>query len=222
MTAAFLCAVLFLATLLAARKSLRRGLVVVVAVGYFYGIARANLQESAAHFLFDASVIGLYCAQLLRPISPEATPSFKRLKPWLLALMIWPAILCFLPIQDPLGQLVGLRGNVFLLAFVVFGIRLEEDDRDYLATAFAILNIVALGFALAEYSKGVEPFYPRSAVTDIIYRSKDLVGYTAYRIPATFTGSHAYAGTLVMTIPILDDSWMRGEKNPRCSYLLFA
>jgi hypothetical protein len=46
-------------------------------------------------------------------------------------------------------------------------------------------------------------------VTDIIYRSKDLADYTAYRIPSSFSSAHAYAGTMVMTIAVIAGAWVQ-------------
>ena len=51
-----LCAAAFLCAYLAGKRSLVNGLIVVMAVGYFYGILRANLSETGSHFVFDAAV----------------------------------------------------------------------------------------------------------------------------------------------------------------------
>src|SRR5262249_4845856 len=66
----------------------------------------------------------------------------------------------------------------------------------------------ALAFAVAEYWRGVELFFPRNAVTELIYRSNDVAGYTALRIPACFSNAHCYGGTMLMTIPWLVGAWL--------------
>jgi hypothetical protein len=52
-------------------------------------------------------------------------------------------------------------------------------------------------------------FFPRNEVTDIIYRSHDLLERTAFRIPATFSSAHAFAGTMAVTLPLLIGAWAR-------------
>jgi hypothetical protein len=74
----------------------------------------------------------------------------------------------------------------------------------------ALLNIFALGFGVLEYYRGIEPFFPVSPVTSIMYASGDVVG-GHYRIPSIFTSAHAYAGTLVSTIPFLYGAWIQPE-----------
>ncbi len=49
---------------------------------------------------------------------------------------------------------------------------------------------------------------PRGPATFIIYISKDVAGYSAYRIPATFSSAHAYAGTMLGTVPFLFGAWL--------------
>src|SRR5215470_13141617 len=97
-----LCALALIGTYAAARHSLVRGLLTVIVTGYFYGIIRANVIHPASHFLFDASVLGLYAAQVNRLTRPFASLDGQRLRHWALLLMTWPLILFFVPIQDPL------------------------------------------------------------------------------------------------------------------------
>ncbi len=52
----------------------------------------------------------------------------EELRNWIVVLMAWPVLLFFSLRQDPLIQVVGLRGNIFLLPFIVFGARLTGDD----------------------------------------------------------------------------------------------
>jgi hypothetical protein len=114
-----------------------------------------------------------------------------------------------LPIQHPLIQLVGLRGNMFLLPFLVIGAWLGRADARRLTLWLAVLNHVALAFAVAEYIRGVPAFYPRNAVTELIYRSNDVAGYTALRIPACFANAHCFGGTMLMTFPWLIGVWLQ-------------
>lgn len=202
-----LCILAFLVAAYVARKSLVGGIAVTLAVGYAYGIARANLNELMSHFIFDGAVIGLYFGRALALRRPETIVNTTLVRPWLILLIAWPLALTLLPIQDPMIQLVGLRGNVFLLPMVLLGAQMEAEERHKLAYYIAIFNIVVFGFALAEFTFGIGSFYPRNEITDLIYRSRVDDGGQAYRIPATFTGSHAFAGTMVCTLPLLVEAW---------------
>ena len=45
-----------------------------------------------------------------------------------------------------------------------------------------------------------------NAVTQIIYKSKDVGGMTKYhRVPSSFLSAHAYGGTMLCTLPFLLD-----------------
>jgi hypothetical protein len=205
------------------RRSLVQGLLAVITVGYFYGITRANLNESAAHFIFDAAVIGLYLAQWRTLLRTARQSRLRKLQGWLLLLLLWPSLLLLAPAQHPLVAIVGLRGNIFFLPFVLLGAWLSEENVYRLTLGLAVLNIVAFGFAVAEFFIGVDNFFPyREGVTTIVYMSKDLVGHTAFRIPATFSNAHSYAGTMVLTIPLLGGAWVRQQKRVWQWYLLTA
>ena len=93
-------------------------------------------------------------------------------------------------------SIVGLRGNIFFLPILLIGSRLKDRDLREFTLGIAVLNLVALGFGIAEYFRGIEPFFPRSAVTAIMYASGDVAG-GHFRIPSLFTSAHAYAGTMV-------------------------
>ena len=211
--ALLLCFASFVVCYWAGRRSLTRGLISVLTVGYMYGIARANLQETYSHFIFDAAVVGLYVAQLFQRLSPLEEYKVSNLRPWLEFLIAWPFLLFLIPIQDYLIQFVGLRGNVFLLPFVLLGARLDGNQRYRLALWIAGLNLLAFSFAGAEYLLGLDRFFPHNRVTELIYISKDLVGHTAHRIPATFPNAHAYGGTMVMGLPLLIGAIMQKRKN---------
>jgi hypothetical protein len=69
---------------------------------------------------------------------------------------------------------------------------------------------------------GIQSFYPHNEVTDIIYRSRDLVGWTAHRIPASFSSAHAFAGTMVMTLPLLVGAWVQTARDQRRQRMLLG
>ena len=214
-----LCLAAFVVVFLAGRRSLVAGLTAILGVGYFYGILRANFPDPASHFIFDAAVLALYATQLFRHQDPETNRNTRSVLLWLTLLVAWPVVLVFLPLQDPLVQLVGLRGNIFLLPFLLLGARLRREDIATLAARVAILNLVVFAVTAVEYRMGIEPFFPRNANTEIIYHSAD-VGTGEYRIPSTFTGSHAYAGTMVMSMPLLLAAWGFAETSRRRRTLL--
>ncbi|HEX8501833.1 MAG TPA: hypothetical protein VF659_14715 [Pyrinomonadaceae bacterium] len=213
-----LCIAAFAFALVAARRSLVAGLTVVTSVGYFYGILRANLPEVASHFIFDAAVVGLYAAQLFGGRGGVRRRDWQVLCIWVGALVAWPFLLFFVPAQDYTVQFVGLRGNVFLLPFLLLGARLRGEEVRRLALTFAALNLLVFSFASAEYVLGVERFYPRNAVTELIYKSAVDENFenpdraTALRIPATFSSAHAYAGAMVLTFAFLLGAWVQGEQ----------
>lgn len=194
---------------LAARRSLVAGLSVVLTIGYAYGIVRANQLDGYSHLLFDAALLGLYAARLFTAATAADRARVDELRTWMLVLIGWPVLLFLVPRQDVLVELVGLRGNVFMLPCLLLGARLSRDEMYAFAGWLAILNLAAAGVAAAQFAVGIEPFFPRNPVTEIIYRSGDIAGFTAHRIPSTFTSAHAYAGTMVTSMPILIGAWMQ-------------
>jgi O-Antigen ligase len=217
-----LCVLAFIICYVVGRRSLSYGLVAVLAFGYAYGIVRANLRGTFSHFIFDAGVIGLYLSQKWFESRPREG-SNDALRYWVAALIGWPLLICLLPFQTPLVSLVGLRGNAFLIPALILGSRLGTKDLMKLAYGLSILNLVALGFAGAEYFLGVERFYPLNEVTATIYASQDVAGYKFFRIPSTFVASAAYAGTMVVTLPFLYGAWSRpAESKWRSLLLLFG
>jgi O-antigen ligase len=211
MTGVILCAVAFFGPLLLARRSLAAGLGYVLAVGYSYGILRANYLDSATYFLFDAAVLGLYLGLWLRPPAGLTAERLRTLRQWVLLLIGWTVVMSLLPVQHMLIQMVGLRGNAFLVPFLLLGGLLRDGESRRLAIWLATLNLIAFGFAAAEYIIGVPAFYPVNAVTEIIYKSNDVADYTAYRIPASFANAHAYAGTMVASLPWLVGGWVQAR-----------
>jgi hypothetical protein len=207
-----LCIAGFLACFLLGRRSLSAGLGGVLTMGYFYGILRANYLDSFAHFMFDCAVVGFYLSLLVRKPDRATIARTRDLQRWVVALIGWAVVMFLIPMQHPLIQLVGLRGNGFLVPFLLVGSWLERKDAERIALWLATLNLVAFAFALGEYRLGIRPFFPVNAVTEIIYKSGDLVGWTAHRIPACFANAHSYAGTMVATIPWLLGAWIQAGK----------
>ena len=221
MTTALFCAASFAGCLLAANRSLKHGLLALLGIGYVYGILRANFPDVWTYLMFDAGVVGLYAAQLWRPAALEQRRRVHDLRLWMLALMAWPALLFIaFPTNTPLVELVGLRAQIFLLPFLFFGARLSSDDLSDMTLVLAVFNFVAVAVGVVEFFVGIEPFYPMNEVTEIIYKSKDLVGRTAHRIPATFSSAHAFAGTMVMTLPLLVGAWSQPRREKWHTLLL--
>jgi hypothetical protein len=219
MIALLLCVIAVFGAYFAGRKSLVAGCLVVAAFGYAYGILRANLFSPLSFFIFDAAIVGLYASQFLSP-ARDRTPPHPAMKLWLALLIGWPLLLVFLPFQTFMVSLVGLRGNMFLLPVLLLGSRFRSIDLYRLAIGLAVLNIFALMVAVAEYFMGIEPFFPYSPVTNIMYNSLDSAHH--YRIPSTFSAAHAYAATLVSTIPFLFGAWAQkfGSRKEKLMLLL--
>ncbi len=201
--ALLLCVLGFVSSLLVGRRSLAAGLGTVLTWGYLYGILRANFLDGFAHFIFDAAVVGFYFSQIGKLLDAASAERVQPLRRWVIVLIGWTGVMFLMPLQHILIQLVGLRGNAFLIPFLLFGGCLQKRDVGGLAVWLAVLNGVALGLGGAEFFLGVPKFYPHNQVTEIIYNSNDVAGYTALRIPACFANAHTYAGTMVSTLPWL-------------------
>ena len=210
MTTILFCVAAFVLCLVAANRSLRYGLLAVIG-------GRLQLRHPARELprhLDLPHVRRRRCSGCTSDsCGARSTPEQRRqahdLRLWLVVLIAWPALLFFLfPTDSPLVELVGLRANIFLLPFLLLGTRLTRTTSSGWRWALAALNVAAVGVGVAEFFLGIQPFYPQNEVTDIIYRSKDLVGWTAHRIPATFSSAHAFAGTMVMTLPLLIGCWV--------------
>jgi len=200
----------FGSTLWAGKRSLGAGLVVLFVWGYLFGILRANLATVFSHFLFDAALLGLYLGQKKAFSDPKDARRTATLRMWVAVLMLWPALLILMPFQPLLISLVGFRGCVFFLPLAVLGSRLRDSDNVKLCNGLTCLNLVALGFGVAEYFQGIEPFYPVNSVTIIMYVSKDVAG-GYFRIPGIFSSAHAYGGTMVASIPYLVGAWSQAQ-----------
>jgi hypothetical protein len=199
----FLCVLSFALCYVCGRRSLVAGVLAVLSVGYFYGITRANIPDTYSHFIFDAGILGFYITHLFPPLTLAEKWRVGALQPWVEVLILWPLMLALIPSQNLIIRLVGLRGNIFLLPFLLIGARILPEQRYKLALGLAVLNLAALGFAGAEFFIGVPEFFPHNVLTKIIYKSKDVFGYSAFRIPATFANAHSYGGTMVATIPMI-------------------
>ena len=208
----YLCLLSFTLCYVAARRSLVSGLIVSLGVGYVFGITRANIPDTASYFIFDSGVLGLYAVQLFRPLTQALKLRVEGLQAWIELLIFWPIVMFFLPAQDLMIRLVGLRTSVFLLPFLLLGARLMPEERYKLALGLAGLNLLALVFAGAEFFIGVQEFFPRNPVTKIIYMSKDVATDLAYRIPACFANAHAYGGAMVVTIPLVAGALLQKHK----------
>ncbi len=220
MLSILLCLVCFAGALALGRRSLRAGLLFVISVGYVYGILRANLNEAGAHFIFDAAVAGFYVAYFGSRERTSRMERTRHLIPWLLMLCCWPIFLFFMPFQSWSVQLVGLRAAVFFMPFLLIGSQIKDEDLRFVTIGVAVLNVVALVVGSAEYFFGVEPFFPKNAMTELIYRSRVLDTAAALRIPSIFSGAHAYASTMVMSLPWLVDVWSRATLKRWQTYLL--
>jgi hypothetical protein len=154
-----------------------------------------------SHFIFDAALVGLYLSQFMPGSkTPAETPPASPLKTWMMLLMGWPLVLLFMPFQPLLVSIVGLRGNMFLLPAALIGSRLRNKDLYVLALGLAALNLVAITFAMAEYKRGIEAFFPPGPMTTTIY---NIVIRGGFRIPALFQNAHTYAGVMVDTLPFV-------------------
>lgn len=219
MNSLLLCFVAMAGCYVTARRSLPAGIGCLLLVGYLYGIVRANQLDGFSHVLFDSALCGLYAATFFSPLSIAERVRLQELRTWLIVLIGWPLLLFLVPRQDILVELVGLRGNVFMLPCLLIGARLTREDLGQLAGWIAALNIGAAAVAATQFVIGIEPFFPRNAVTDIIYRSGDIADFSAYRIPSTFTSAHAYGGAMVLSLPLLLGGWMHAQSRSWMSWI---
>jgi hypothetical protein len=213
MIAFLICVFAFVSVYFAGRRSLSAGVSLAFAFGYMYGIIRAHYPDPAGYFIFDSALAGLYLAVFTRKRTQIQRRKMRRIAPWAMVMFLWPAVLALLPLQDPMIQLVGLRGQVFFLPFLVIGAMFDDRELRELAFWLTALNIVAFGFAAGEYVLGLQTFLPRNAATSVIYQSHDVAGYTEYRIPATFVNPAGYGGVMVMTLPLLIGAWARVKEH---------
>ena len=220
MLSAALCGMLLVGSFVITRWSLLAGLVATLTVGYAFGIVRAYLAQAAAYFLFDAALLGLYAGALFHGLSIPA----RGLLRWFIVLAGWPFVVLALFHQDLLVELVGLRAAVLMLPLMLIATRLTDEDVRRLALCVAVLNVLAFAVAGAEFYFGVAAIYPENDATAIIYQSRDVAEFTEYRIPATFSSSHAYGGTMVAGLPVLVGAWAirRRRQGAAATFLLLG
>jgi len=224
MVAIGICIVAFLVSFLATRYALWAGVAAVFGWGYLYGIIRANVGSPVAQFVFDVAFAGLFLAAVTRPVNAIQRYRLRGLMPWVVCLIGWPTALLLVPSQHVLIQLVGWRGNVLFVPFILYGAMLSGRDLPMLAKSLAILNILVFIVAIAETILGVTVFYPFNAVDAIIYKSTDVIfdGENHYRIPGTFTHAAAYATCMVASMPLLLGALSLERAHSWGRYLLFA
>src|SRR5437868_1079576 len=97
MTAELLCFLALGVTFFLARRSLGAGLVALLAVGYAYGIVRANIPTTASHFTFDGAVLGLYGGVFSKRANAATRHRSISIQPWIAALAAWPVLMFFVP-----------------------------------------------------------------------------------------------------------------------------
>lgn len=221
MTGLVLCAVAGLLCLVAGYRSRVAGLIVVLAVGYVYGITRAHAGGPFAHFIFDAGLVGLYLSEVLRRYRREDRLRARRLRLWVALLVSWPLLLFLVPQQHPLIQLVGLRGAILFVPLLLIGARYSDEEMYRLALWVAGLNVAAAAFAVVQFFVGVEQFFPATGVTRIIHNSSDVAG-GELRIPSFFSSAHAFAGTMVVSVPLVAGAWIQRAPSPWVKNLLTA
>ena len=73
-----LCLGAFVGVFWFTRRSLVAGLSAALAVGYMYGIVRANVPQSFSHFIFDAGAGGLYLGAWLKGLTPRPSDSERK------------------------------------------------------------------------------------------------------------------------------------------------
>jgi len=75
-----LCILAFFGSFFAGRSSRLAGLVMTIAIGYVYGIVRANVPETFSHFIFDSAVLGFYLTQFSRSFSASQQTQVRQLR----------------------------------------------------------------------------------------------------------------------------------------------
>lgn len=205
--------VAFALALVGTLRSLGWGLSAVVAVGYLNGVVRANYLGVYSTFMFDAGVLGLY-AGFLAFHRPPAGLLRTAAGVFVVLLVAWPLLVATVPVNDYLVQLVALRGTVWFLPVLLIATRLTAADLTTLARGAGVLNLGAIAVGLYEFQNGIEAVFPRNAVTDIMYRSGDVAGNTAFRIPSTFLSAHSYGGAMLFTLPLCLDRLFGRASHP--------
>jgi len=198
-----------------------------MAVGFGFGIIRANVPNTLSYFLFDIGLIGMYAAVWSRPLTPVQRYKSRQLLSWLAILVALPLVFFLVPRQDLLVQLVGLRTAIFFLPFMLIGAMMEGAQYYQLALGISVLNLVALAFAVAELVFGLEAFFPHNAVTHIMYNMhleylNHAAAKEAFRIPSCFSDSAHYGMTMTLSLPLLIGASVQRHRKRWARYLLIA
>jgi hypothetical protein len=125
-----------------------------------------------------------------------------------MVLIAWPLLLMFMPVDPIMIQLVGFRAAVMFIPFLLIGARCEGQDWSNLSAWLTVLNISALVGAVLMYTFGLEAFYPRNQTTNLLFTTGIEGATDMHRIPAFFIHSHAFASTMVMSLPFLASSFL--------------
>jgi len=198
-----------------------------MAVGFAFGIIRANLPNNLSYFLFDIGLVGMYAAVWARPLTPVQWYKSRQLLSWLAILVALPLILFLIPRQNFLVQLVGLRTATFFLPFMLIGAMMESAQYYQLAIGISVLNLVALAFAVAEILFGLEAFFPHNAVTHIMYNMHleylgEAASKEAFRIPSCFSDSAHYGMAMTLSVPLLIGACVQRHRKRSAQYILIA
>lgn len=186
-------------------RSLGLGLLAVFAVGYVNGVIRANYMSVFTTFMFDCALLGLYVGFLTGWARESARAFHSKAGKWVFILILWPALLVLIPVNDYLIQLVAFRASVWFLPVLLVASRLRSNDLSVLARGLVFLNLIALAGGIYIYVYGVESLYPQNDITQIIYKSNDVAGRQYHRIPSTFLNAHSYGGAMLFSLPFLLD-----------------
>src|SRR5439155_7983249 len=84
--------VAFVLSWLAGRRSVGAGMVVLLSVGYSYGLVRAVVFDGFSHLIFDAATLGLYAARFDHAVSLSRVSEMRSIYQCVAFLMGWPFI----------------------------------------------------------------------------------------------------------------------------------
>ena len=205
-----------------ARRGLGHAFGATLAVGCFYGIVRAQLNDSGSYLMFDAALLGLYLSAY-KGFRGRVVRNARALTGWVAALCALPVLLIllspFLDGQPLLVQLLGLRTAMYFVPVLLIGAYLSEAEWLEVSTWAAWLAMICAGFGAAELLLGVERFIPDNPASALIYAAHDVGEGSGLRIPSTFPSGHAYSLSMVGFIPILLRRF-QADRTSRASLLL--
>jgi hypothetical protein len=189
-----------------ARRGLGHAFGAALAIGCFYGIVRAQLNDSGSYLIFDAALLGLYLSAY-KGLRGRVVRHARMLTGWVVALCALPVLLIllspFLEGQPLLVQLLGLRTAMFFVPMILVGGYFSEAEWIEMSSWVAWLALICAVFAVAELVLGVERFFPVNPASALIYAAHDIGEGSGLRIPSTFPSAHAYSGAMVGFVPIL-------------------